>query len=107
MGLLGVGKRCRTRAVEPSIAHAKEHERQAYNRLNDAAGDAINALLSAAGMNLSKIIKALRALLSLLALLHTWLKWASPADSFPDPLGALLLSGFFQNRLVSSNPTFC
>ena len=64
----------RRAGVEPSIAHLKDHKRMDRNRLKGTVGDAINALLSAAGMNLSKIIKALRALLSLLALLHTWLR---------------------------------
>ena len=71
----------RRAGVEPSIAHLKEHKRMDRNRLKGTVGDAINALLSAAGMNLSKIIKALRVLLSLLALLHTGLKRARPADS--------------------------
>ena len=71
----------RRAGVEPSIAHLKDHKRMDRNRLKGKVGDAINALLSAAGMNLSKIIKALRALLSLLALLHTWLRPTRPADS--------------------------
>ena len=71
----------RRAAVEPSIAHVKEHKRMDRNRLKGTTGDAINALLSAAGMNLSKIIKVLRALLSLLVLLHTWLTSAREDDS--------------------------
>ena len=50
------------------------------NRLKGTTGDAINALLSSAGMNLSKIIKALRALLSLLGLLFAWLKGTREDD---------------------------
>ena len=89
----------RRAGVEPSIAHLKAHKRMDRNRLKGTVGDAINALLSAAGMNLSKIIKALRALCP-------YSRYCTPGSSerarpipLPDPLEGLRHNGFFQNRL--------
>jgi transposase, IS5 family len=56
----------RRAAIEPSIGHLKEERRMERNRLKGTAGDKLNAVLSAAAMNFSKLLAALRALLSLL-----------------------------------------
>ncbi len=56
----------RRAAIEPSIGHLKEHRRMERNRLKGTLGDKVNAILSAAGMNFSKLLAALGALLSLL-----------------------------------------
>lgn len=48
----------RRAAVEPSIGHLKAEHRLERNRLKGVAGDAINALLSAAAMNFHKLLGA-------------------------------------------------
>ncbi len=48
----------RRAAVEPSIGHLKNEHRLESNRLKGAAGDATNAILSAAGMNFHKLLGA-------------------------------------------------
>jgi hypothetical protein len=53
-------------AIEPSIGHLKEERRMERCRLKGAEGDKINAVLSAAGMNFSKLLAALGALWSFL-----------------------------------------
>ena len=47
----------RRAAVEPSIGHLKQEHRMDRNRLKGKEGDKINAILSAAGMNISKLLK--------------------------------------------------
>jgi IS5 family transposase len=49
----------RRSAVEPSIGHLKQEHRMDKNRLKGKDGDRINAILSAAGMNFSKLLKQL------------------------------------------------
>ncbi len=44
-------------AVEPSIGHLKNEHRLERNRLKGVAGDAINAILSAAAMNFQKLLR--------------------------------------------------
>jgi transposase, IS5 family len=56
----------RRAAIEPSIGHLKEERRMERCRLKGAEGDKINAVLSAAGMNFSKLLAALAALWSFL-----------------------------------------
>jgi IS5 family transposase len=56
----------RRAAIEPTIGHLKEERRMERCRLKGAEGDKINAVLSAAGMNFSKLLAALGALWSLL-----------------------------------------
>jgi transposase, IS5 family len=53
----------RRAAIEPSIGHLKENRRMERNRLKGTAGDKLNAVLSAAAMNFSKLLAALGALL--------------------------------------------
>lgn len=48
----------RRAAVEPSIAHLKNEHRLERNRMKGAAGDAINAILSAAAMNFHKLLSS-------------------------------------------------
>lgn len=57
----------RRAAIEPSIGHLKEDRRMERNRLKGTEGDELNAVLSAAGMNFSKLLAALGALRSSLA----------------------------------------
>jgi IS5 family transposase len=49
----------RRAAVEPSIGHLKQEHRMDRNRLKGVEGDQFNATLSAAGMNLRKLLKFL------------------------------------------------
>ena len=46
----------RRAAIEPSIGHLKEHRRMERCRLKGTEGDKVNAVLSAAGMNFSKLL---------------------------------------------------
>jgi IS5 family transposase len=48
----------RRAAVEPSIGHLKTEHRLERNRLKGVAGDALNAILSAAAMNFQKLLGA-------------------------------------------------
>jgi IS5 family transposase len=48
----------RSAAVEPSIGHLKAEHRLERNRLKGVAGDAFNAILSAAAMNFQKLLRA-------------------------------------------------
>ena len=57
----------RRAAVEPSIGHLKQEHRMDRNRLKGKQGDRINVILSAAGMNISKL---LRWLVDYFLLLH-------------------------------------
>ena len=47
----------RRAAIEPGIGHLKRNHRMDRNRLKGIEGDRINAILSAAGMNFSKLLK--------------------------------------------------
>jgi transposase, IS5 family len=48
----------RRAAVEPSIGHLKSEHRLERNRLKGVAGNALNAILSAAAMNFQKLLRA-------------------------------------------------
>lgn len=54
----------RRAAIEPGIGHLKQEHRMDRNRLKGMAGDRINAILSAAGMNFRKLLRFLEELLS-------------------------------------------
>jgi transposase, IS5 family len=56
----------RRAAIEPGIGHLKREHRMDRNRLKGKAGDRINAILSAAGMNFAKLLKWAAALLRLI-----------------------------------------
>ena len=56
----------RRAAVEPSIGHLKQEHRMERNRLKGFEGDCVNAILSAAGMNFRKLLKAIKELLRLI-----------------------------------------
>lgn len=47
----------RRAAIEPSIGHLKSEHRMDRNRLRGRLGDQLNAILSAAGMNFSKLLR--------------------------------------------------
>jgi len=47
----------RRAAIEPGIGHLKREHRMDRNRLHGKEGDCINAILSAAGMNITKLLK--------------------------------------------------
>src|SRR5262245_33226625 len=53
----------RRAAIEPVIGHLKEHHRMGRNYLAHASGDAINAVLAAAGYNFRRLLAWLRLLL--------------------------------------------
>src|SRR5262245_43634602 len=52
----------RRAAIEPVIGHLKEHHRMGRNYLAHASGDAINAVLAAAGYNFRRLLAWLRLL---------------------------------------------
>jgi IS5 family transposase len=52
----------RRAAIEPVIGHLKEHHRMGRNHLAHASGDAINAVLAAAGYNFRRLLAWLRFL---------------------------------------------
>lgn len=58
----------RRAAVEPVIGHTKAEHRMGRNYLAHATGDAINAVLAAAGHNFRRLLAWLAFLLSMLAL---------------------------------------
>jgi IS5 family transposase len=53
----------RRAAIESVIGHLKEHHRMGRNHLAHASGDAINAVLAAAGYNFRRLLAWLRFLL--------------------------------------------
>src|SRR2546430_9819191 len=53
----------RRAAIEPVIGHLKEHHRMGRNHLAHASGDAINAVLAAAGYNFRRLLAWLKLLL--------------------------------------------
>jgi IS5 family transposase len=53
----------RRAAIEPVIGHLKVHHRMGRNHLAHASGDAINAVLAAAGYNFRRLLAWLRLLL--------------------------------------------
>jgi IS5 family transposase len=63
----------RRSAIEPSIGHMKASKRLDRNRLKGKEGDCINVILSAAGMNIHKILKALSETQGFLAQIIRWL----------------------------------
>jgi transposase, IS5 family len=58
----------RRSAVEPVIGHIKAEHRMGRNYLAHAQGDAVNAVLAAAGYNFSLLLRWLRELLCLIAM---------------------------------------
>ena len=63
----------RRAAVEPGIGHLKQEHRMDRCRLKGTEGDEINAILSAAGMNFGKLLKAVSLLLSYVRACFTFL----------------------------------
>lgn len=63
----------RRSAIEPTIGHLKSSKRLDRNRFKGSLGDKLNVILSAAGMNLHKIMKALASTPRSLALFLAWL----------------------------------
>jgi IS5 family transposase len=68
----------RRAAIEPVIGHTKEDHRMGRNFLAHSEGDAINAVLAAAGYNFRRLIQWLRLLLR-----PIWLAFAAAADPTP------------------------
>ena len=77
----------RRAAVEPSIGHLKQEHRMDRCRLKGTEGDEANAILSAAGMNFGKLLKAV----SLLSL-HLRHSFASLIDALKNALRPLRLN---------------
>jgi len=70
----------RRSAIEPVIGHLKAEHRMGRNHLAHAAGDAINAVLAAAGYNFSLLLRWLARLLrALIAALAMWTFKPRPA----------------------------
>ena len=77
-------RRRRRSAVEPKIGHLKSDHRMDRCFLAGLTGDAINAVLAAAGSNLRKLLRRLAAAL-------TW--WLQLATETPFPSARLCLRG--------------
>lgn len=66
----------RRAAVEPGIGHLKHEHRMDRNRLKGKQGDKINAILSAAGMNFSKLLKWVAAYFRIFYRIEIWIpRW--------------------------------
>ena len=61
-----IGKHGKSPDVEPVIGHMKNEHRMGRSHLAGAQGDAINAILAAAGYNFRLLLTWLRLLLRLL-----------------------------------------
>jgi transposase, IS5 family len=69
----------RRAAVEPVIGHGKNEHRLDRNYLAHSQGDAVNAVLAAAGYNFRRLIRWLDRLLRFILL---WLAWClEPANA--------------------------
>ncbi len=69
-------------AVEPGIGHLKHEHRMDRNRLKGKQGDRINAILSAAGMNFSKLLKWVAACLRNFYRIEIWMsRWSVSAPA--------------------------
>jgi IS5 family transposase len=68
-GSVSVGCRKRRNAIEPIIGHTKHDGLIGRNYLHGSDGDAMNAILAAAGHNLRIILRRLR-----LSWLYFWLE---------------------------------
>jgi IS5 family transposase len=77
----------RRSAIEPMIGHMKQDGRLGRNHLLGAAGDAINALLVAAGHNLRLILNWLR--LCVAWLLAALMSSSAPPDTAHEPWNAI------------------
>ena len=62
----------RRAAIEPIIGHMKSEHRLERNRLKGTLGDKVNAILSAAAMNFTKLIAWLKFFLSFLRALFSF-----------------------------------
>jgi IS5 family transposase len=62
----------RRAAIEPIIGHMKSEHRLERNRLKGTLGDRVNAILSAAAMNFTKLIVWLEFFLSVLRALFSF-----------------------------------
>ena len=80
-GVTGVIKKLMKRraAVEPVIGHLKQDHRMGRNYLAHAAGDAVNAVLAAAGYNFRRILGWLRILLACILCTLSARKSSQPA----------------------------
>lgn len=78
----------RRAAVEPRIGHLKNEHRLDRNQLKGIAGDAVNAVLSAAAMNFQKLLRAMPRIFALpICLLLSRLQ--RTRAFFGSPLGVL------------------
>ncbi|NQU41836.1 IS5 family transposase [bacterium] len=80
----------RRSAIEPVIGHVKSESRMNRNRLSGVSGDKLNAILSACGFNLRKLLRAFAHILDFLRLIL-----GADAKQRPDwlvPSGALALA---------------
>jgi IS5 family transposase len=73
----------RRAAAEPSLGHLKAEHRLERNRLKGVAGDAINAILSAAATNFHKLLGVFWRIF-LLRLMRIW-GWIPVLHEHPPP----------------------
>jgi transposase, IS5 family len=74
----------RRQAIEPAIGHAKSDHRMDRCWLGGSSGDALHAVLCAAGFNIRWLLRAitakgLRAFLPALSQWTLWLRWVASA----------------------------
>jgi len=74
-------RRRRRSAIEPIIGHMKSDHRMGRCFLKGLLGDAINAVLAAAGLNLRKLLRCVFALIFALARAAAW--WKMPSRRVP------------------------
>jgi IS5 family transposase len=75
----------RRSAIEPLIGHAKSDHRMGRNYLAGQAGDAIDAVLAAAGYNFRRRLAWFSVLLSAI-----WIALTAQSGSQPDHLNSLI-----------------
>ncbi|EMS83140.1 transposase DDE domain protein [Leptospira noguchii str. Cascata] len=76
----------RRSAIEPVISHLKHDHNMVRNFLKGKEGDRINAILSAAGFNFSKLIRAFFVISKILSLHRFYFQFESCFFSFPQNL---------------------
>ena len=86
----------RRSAIEPVIGHIKSDHYMERNRLGGVLGDKLNAMLSALGFNLVKLMKALKKRWSK----HLFLYLCTIVDEFKSYIGETRKALMLQNRFL-------
>lgn len=97
----------RRQAIEPAIGHAKSDHRMDRCWLQGAAGDALHAVLCAAGFNIRWLLRAialkgLKALLLILSQLALWVRRIGSSTRINEAASAVQLTRFDWRRWLLS-----